>query len=884
MNSAGFEQFGSAESLADYLIAQAVEQYGYLFGTDARFDPVPEIVPAPEPTDGDTNNQVDGVDEADLIETDGEFIYQVNGQTLTVVDASVPASLEIASQVRIPAPWLLNSETESMPTEPAFRFGGPAGGWSNIDGIYLQDDRLTVISSGYAPGESFPIFPVPIVEPLPPGTEPAPIAEPAFDIYFEPGQPQVQVSVIDVSNPAALNILESSVIEGNLVSSRAVGDDVYVVTSSGFQLPVPEITEAGFYETEAAYLARVQDQILDLALPNIEVRNQPGDPVSEGLLADPSRVYTPFTDSQFQQLTTVSTFDVGDDNLGIDSAVGVVTESVDDIYSSAENLYLLRRDYGNFESNAGPNTEIFKVGLESAELLAKGEVPGTFDNQFSADEYEGFFRISTTTNAFTEESLNNVFVLEQDGRDLMLAGSVEGLAPGERIFSTRFQEDYGFMVTFRQVDPLFTLDLSDARSPQVAGELKLPGFSEYLQVIEQGEQTLLLGIGLDADPETGIQGNLKVSLFDVTDLSSPREIDSFVFEGDFATSEALWDHKAVRYIASQNLLAIPTQVYDGNDFTNTYALTVFDIDGQTGIDRLGEVDQDGAWISRSLGIQDSLFAVSGEQISAHTFDNLTLLSSVSWETTASNPREYVTWENAASVDVAQASLSVSSDFESDPTRLVESEGTVATLSISLDDLPPEAGTTVVVESPNLSEFDVGQIQITGGELGLSEAAETQLESILESKVTATVPGGAIATSSPLGSWSGAAGLADLDTETPVNPDDRFEVGSVTKTFTATTLLKLVEAGTLALEDLLTDWLPEAVTANVPNASDITLRQLLNHTSGVPEYDFILLEQGMSNPFVFLQDWQPSAIVELIADLEPFFAPGEGWQYANTNFI
>ncbi|MEL6816443.1 MAG: serine hydrolase domain-containing protein, partial [Cyanobacteria bacterium J06598_3] len=217
-------------------------------------------------------------------------------------------------------------------------------------------------------------------------------------------------------------------------------------------------------------------------------------------------------------------------------------------------------------------------------------------------------------------------------------------------------------------------------------------------------------------------------------------------------------------------------------------------------------------------------------------------------------------------------------------RLIEAEGTVASLTFSLDESPPASGLTLGLDSPALSEFDVARIQITGGEFAPSKTVETQLEGVLASRLSTAVPGGAIATSSPLGNWSGAAGLANIETDTPVSPDDRFEVGSVTKTFTATTLLKLVEAGTVTLGDRLTDWLPNSVTDNIPNATDITLRQLLNHTSGVPEYDSILLEQGMANPLVFLQDWQPSEIVELIADSAPFFAPGEGWQYANTNFV
>lgn len=188
--------------------------------------------------------------------------------------------------------------------------------------------------------------------------------------------------------------------------------------------------------------------------------------------------------------------------------------------------------------------------------------------------------------------------------------------------------------------------------------------------------------------------------------------------------------------------------------------------------------------------------------------------------------------------MVQVSLSTSAEPD-DSNRLVESEGTIANLTLSLDEVPSTPEVTIGINSPNLSEFEVSQIQVTGGELTLGETVETQIETLLASKLSAAVPGGAIATTSPLGHFSSAAGLANIETDTLVNPDDRFEVGSVTKTFTATTLLKLVEAGALTLNDSLTDWLPASVTDNVPNASDITLRQLLNHTSGVPEYDFIL---------------------------------------------
>ncbi|MEL7246040.1 MAG: beta-propeller domain-containing protein, partial [Cyanobacteria bacterium J06573_2] len=206
-------------------------------------------------------------------------------------------------------------------------------------------------------------------------------------------------------------------------------------------------------------------------------------------------------------------------------------------------------------------------------------------------------------------------------------GQVEGLAPGERIFSTRFRGDYGFVVTFREVDPLFTFDLSNPTAPEVKGELKIPGFSEYLQVIEQDDQTLLLGVGRDVDLET-FERPLKISLFDVTDLSNPTEIDSYII-GDGYT-EALWDSKAVNYIPEQQLLAIPVVDYDSETFTEIGQLSVFEIDGETGIEQIGEVSRDGEQIRRSLEIDEDLFVVSNESLSSHNLPDLALLDELSF--------------------------------------------------------------------------------------------------------------------------------------------------------------------------------------------------------------------------------------------------------------
>ncbi|MBD2252791.1 serine hydrolase domain-containing protein [Nostoc parmelioides] len=161
--------------------------------------------------------------------------------------------------------------------------------------------------------------------------------------------------------------------------------------------------------------------------------------------------------------------------------------------------------------------------------------------------------------------------------------------------------------------------------------------------------------------------------------------------------------------------------------------------------------------------------------------------------------------------------------------------------------------------------------------------EQQLQTALD-QARGDIPGAAVAIISPKGNWFGASGVADIATGRVLQPSDRFEIGSITKTFVATTTLQLVEEGTLNLDDKLTDRLPKSVTDWIPNAHQITLRQLLNHTSGVPDYTDVLFRWAAVNPGVFFNSWQPEELVSFIDGLEASFQPGDSWQYSNTNYL
>ncbi|MEL6777422.1 MAG: serine hydrolase [Cyanobacteria bacterium J06597_16] len=167
---------------------------------------------------------------------------------------------------------------------------------------------------------------------------------------------------------------------------------------------------------------------------------------------------------------------------------------------------------------------------------------------------------------------------------------------------------------------------------------------------------------------------------------------------------------------------------------------------------------------------------------------------------------------------------------------------------------------------------------------LPDRVVNALESALDNNLPSEVPGAAVAILTPEGEWFGASGLSDIENDVPLQPNDRFEAGSITKTFVATTILQLVEENALSLDDTLTTWLPTELTDLVPNASAITVEQILNHTSGIADYVDPLTNQALSNPALFLNEWTTDQLVGFLDGVEPFFDPGTDWRYSNTNYI
>ncbi len=579
--------FGDCSTLLDYLRTETVSRVGpYGLDDGPRFG-IPEPLAIEEaemmaddsaaqpaapaesaPTSGSdggdfssTNVQVAGVDEPDIIKTDGNRILAVAQGRLHYVDVS-------GDQPRYLGSVDLTSES--------------SWGWGQE--IFIRGDRAMVFSTSHSEG----------LEPVAARDLEGDhvIAE---DVIFR-GNPVALIQEIDLSNPASMDVVSELRVEGNYLSARSVGDVVWMSMSSyplqlQFVYPSSPAAEAA---AEAANKQIAATASLGAWLPAYRFDGPDG--TRAGLLPECDQLYTP---AEFDGFTVLSVLSFNlDEPLGTGDAASVLADG-HTLYGSGQSLYLASSTPvwaepvvdGDSVSISAPTewtTAIHKFSVSvdgPARYEATGTVEGHLLNQFSMDEHNGYFRVATTIGEpwDTETSESQVVVLEQQGRRLTEVGKVGDLGRGERIFSVRFAGDIGYVVTFRQVDPLYVIDLANPTAPSVAGELKIPGFSTYLHPIGDG---LLIGVGQDAD-DTGRTQGTKVSLFDVSNPAAPAELDVIVFPD--AHSEAEWDHRAFLYWAPEEMVAIPLTRYDYEEgeesFFGAVALEV----NQSGIVELGRV-------------------------------------------------------------------------------------------------------------------------------------------------------------------------------------------------------------------------------------------------------------------------------------------------------
>ncbi|MFH0981758.1 MAG: beta-propeller domain-containing protein [Planctomycetota bacterium] len=541
----GLSQFKSAAEFQEYFTAQVAADHRFGFRTDMEgggqvLDAEPpmgadaaappsqspgETSEAPPPAGGfsTTTTQEEGVQESDIIKNDGQYIY-ILSSTFSYLSSSYVAPGSLLRVVQAD-PGESLGELASLDLE----------GWGQD--LYLLDDKVVALTRPSISVEG----PMPLAAQM--------IAPP---MYY---QSRVQVNVIDVSDHANPTIVSTTWFEGDLSSSRMIGDVLHlvVVNYPEFFLPMME------FRGDAPV---VTDVSVEEILPDYEVSDAGGGSVSGDTVSWPDFYYP--IDADGYGMTTVISLNI---NAPADfRSVGVVGYP-GNVYASTQALYLTDAGYDYF-GDTRPMTDLYKFAFtdDGPVLAAVGSVPGRILNQYSMSEYADHLRVATTVDAtgFSEgemtSSSNNVYVLASEGAALNIVGRVENLAPGEQIYSARFSGPRGYLVTFQQTDPLFTLDLSDPTNPVVVGELQVPGFSTF--IIEMDENHLLT-VGRDALTDGGfvIPQAVQLSIFDISDFAHPQLLfpAERIGEPD-AWSEALYNPKALTYFAAEDLVALPVEI------------------------------------------------------------------------------------------------------------------------------------------------------------------------------------------------------------------------------------------------------------------------------------------------------------------------------------
>jgi inhibitor of cysteine peptidase len=592
-------RFTSQEEMSDFLKTRSTSGWAVVYVEGRGFSKIGDSMFTIQPATGaaghqvysdslgsddfsGTNIQVEGVDEADMVKTDGEYIYLASSKKVYIVRAYPPSEAELVSTLEFDD-WVLD--------------------------LFINEDKLVVFLCREVPQ---------VLE----------IDEITREIRNEA---VTEVMIYDVSDRSQPTLDRNVTAFGFYQNSRMIDDYVYVITQQSSFL-------YGENDTEV-WLPRFTSKAYDCEV-------------------EPTQIYyVNNTDSRYSY-TNIVAINVQDPDEKIVHE-SFLLSSTSNLYASTTSIYLTSPHWLEEEDAVWEATRVYKIAIDGSSIVyaAEGLVPGRILNQFSMDEYDGHFRIATTVGHVSRsggDSRNNVYVLNST---MATVGRLEDLAPGEKIYSARFMGRRCYLVTFKKIDPLFTIDLSDPEDPSVLGKLKIPGYSDYLHPYDEDH---LIGIGKETvEAEEGdfawYQG-VKVSLFDVSDVENPRELAKFEIGDRGTDSPALHDHKAFLFSRSKNLLVIPVLVaeidegdYSGPVPDNAHGeyvfqgAYVFDISPEDGISLRGRVThieddeaflKSGYWfdstlmVERSLYISDMLYTISEGMVKINSLGELSEVGSV----------------------------------------------------------------------------------------------------------------------------------------------------------------------------------------------------------------------------------------------------------------
>lgn len=488
-------------------------------------------------SDGDfsgTNNQEGGVDEGDFVKTDGKRLVVANGSTIRVLDVTGNSPVLVHT---------IQLDEYS---------------WANE--MFLVGDTLLVMSQGWNEHNE----------------DDSASSRVGWDI-MPMGSPTTSLTEIDLNTGS---VGETMVFEGNYLSGREIDGSIRLVLNTNigqfpFVYPNSEGAEDAAEKTNRQLL---QDSTIEQWLPSLRTGENSGE-----ALIPCDQVHIPSTFSGFGTLAVLT---VGlDGGLSVSDSLGVLTEG-QTIYASTDRLAVATTRWqgdftwsedGQVEGDDSYSTSLHSFDIsnpDSTTYVASGSVPGHLLNQFSMSEHEGNLRVAVTEGSpwNDQSSESSVVVLSESGNELVTIGSVGGLGKGETIQSVRFMGDTAYVVTFRQTDPLYTIDLADPTAPAVTGELKIPGFSAYLHPLSEDR---LMGVGQDGTDEGQLLG-AQLSIFDVADMANPTRIATFGFGQDSNTPVG-WDAKSFTWWAPTQTAFVPVNQWswnEGNDESSADVVAV----------------------------------------------------------------------------------------------------------------------------------------------------------------------------------------------------------------------------------------------------------------------------------------------------------------------
>jgi len=557
-----------------------------------------------------TNIQVEGVDEPDIVKTDGTYLYVLANQVIYLIKVNPPQDANILSKI-------------SFKDEVY------------ISNFFINDDYLIVFGGSY----DYPI----LYEDISGDTE---NTDQGIEQDTSWGVSTSAIKIYDISDRENPMIEKDIEIDGNYFDSRKISNFIYVITT---------VYTYNIY--------RVEDGNGILRIPEIKIDNDSKKiPYDDIYYADVPEIVDTMTHVIGINLETME-IDEKSFLIGISQTMYVSRNNIYLVYTKYD--YNIRPLTGGIYDPVDESTMIHKINIGNSWInyQTKGEVPGHVLNQFSMDEYNGYFRIATTKGYTWDEnnpSSNNIYILDEN---LERVSEIENIASGEQIYSTRFTGDRAYIVTFKNIDPFYTIDLSNPNSPKILGYLKIPGYSTYLHPFDDNH---IIGIGKDAvasnNPSFAWYQGLKIALFDVSDFENPQELDKVIIGDRGTDSFALYDHKAFLFDREKELLVIPVSLYEISEniknqyneepastygeFTYqgayVYKLNLNGFEYRGRITHMSEEEkqtteswwywyQSSSYISRSLYIGNILYTISDKMVKMNNLGDLSEINSLNLE-------------------------------------------------------------------------------------------------------------------------------------------------------------------------------------------------------------------------------------------------------------